>query len=117
VSSEPVFPDVIVRTRKKKQQATRTRRLPPYQVILENDDYHSFEFVVGVLCKSLGYAVERAFLLTQEAHHSGRAIVWTGPKEVAELKVEQIRTFHEIRAEDNRQLGPLGCYIEPAPAS
>lgn len=117
MSNEPVFPDVIVRTRKKKREESRTRRLPPYNVILENDDYHSFEFVVGVLCKSLGYAVERAFLLTQEAHHSGRAVVWTGSKEVAELKVEQMRTFHETRAEDNRQLGPLGCYIEPAPGN
>jgi ATP-dependent Clp protease adaptor protein ClpS len=117
VSSEPGLPEVIVKTRKKKREATRTRRLPPYHVILENDDYHSFDFVVGVLCKSLGYAVERAFLLTQEAHHSGRAVVWTGSKEVAELKVEQMRTFHEIRAEDNRQLGPLGCYIEPAPGN
>jgi len=29
-------------------------------------------------------------------------------------KVEQIRDFHEIRA-DGRKLGPLTCLIEPAP--
>ncbi|MFN4258464.1 MAG: ATP-dependent Clp protease adaptor ClpS [Gemmataceae bacterium] len=109
------LPDVIVTTKPKSRDQRQTRRLPPYNVILENDDHHSFEFVVGVLCKALGYAVERAYQLTMQAHTSGRAVVWTGSKEVAELKVEQIRTFHEIRASDNAPLGPLSCTIEPAP--
>jgi ATP-dependent Clp protease adaptor protein ClpS len=113
MSSKTDFPDVEVKTRPKER--TRTRRLPPYNVILENDDDHSFEFVIDVLRKALGYSEERAFLLTQQAHLTGRSVVWTGPKEVAELKAEQIRTFHEIRASDNRPLGPLGCTIEPAP--
>ncbi|HZT82904.1 MAG TPA: ATP-dependent Clp protease adaptor ClpS [Gemmataceae bacterium] len=82
---------------------------------MENDDHHSFEFVVQVLCKALGYSVERSFQLTNQAHHTGRAVVWTGPKEVAELKAEQIRTFHEVRDPGNVDLGPLGCTIEPAP--
>ena len=92
----------------------QTRRVPPYHVILLNDDHHSMEFVVEVLCKVLGVAVERAVQFMMEAHTSGRAVVWTGPKEVAELKAEQIHTCPEIR-EDGRDLGPLGCVIEPAP--
>jgi ATP-dependent Clp protease adaptor protein ClpS len=115
VSSEIALPDVIVKTRTTKREKSRTRRIPPYHVILENDDFHSFDFVMEVLQKALGFSEQRAFLLTEEAHNRGRAVVWTGSKEVAELKVEQIRTFQEIRAADNRQLGPLGCYIEPAP--
>ena len=115
MSSEPASPDVIVTTRPKEKEKARTRRVPPYNVILENDDHHSFEFVVDVLRKALGYSEQRAFLLTQEAHLTGRSVVWTGPKEVAELKAEQIRSFHEIRAGDGHKLGPLGCTIEPAP--
>jgi ATP-dependent Clp protease adaptor protein ClpS len=117
VSSEPAFPDVIVSTRPKERTHHRTRRIPPYNVILENDDFHSFGFVVEVLQKALGYAEQRATLLTQEAHVSGRAVVWTGPREVAELKRDQILTFHEIRAADNHDFGPLGCRIEPAPGA
>jgi ATP-dependent Clp protease adaptor protein ClpS len=83
-------------------------------VILENDAHHSVEFVIKVLQKALGCSPERAVQLTMLAHHSGQAIVWTGPKEVAELKVDQIRTFHEIRERDSAQLGPLACRIEPA---
>jgi ATP-dependent Clp protease adaptor protein ClpS len=101
-------------TKPREEEVVKTRRIPPYNVILANDDYHSFEFVVTVLRKALGYSEERAFLLTHEAHHQGRAVVWTGSKEVAELKVEQIRTFHESRP-GGINLGPHGVSIEPAP--
>src|SRR5437879_1364573 len=70
------------------QETTRTHLLPPYQVILENDDHHSFDFVIGVLRDVLGCTLEHAFQLTWEAHSKGRAVIWSGPKEVAELKVE-----------------------------
>ena len=42
-------------------------------------------------------------------------MVWTAPREVAELKAEQILTFHEVRESDGHDLGPLGCTVEPAP--
>jgi ATP-dependent Clp protease adaptor protein ClpS len=111
--SETALPETIVTTKPKEKEDTSTRQVPPYHVILENDDLHSFEFVVEVLRKAVGFNEQRAFLVTQEAHTKGRAIVWTGSKEVAELKVEQIRSFHEIRA-DGHKLGPLGVTIEPA---
>ena len=91
------------------RQETEARHVPPYNVILENDDYHSQTFVVTVLCKALGHSVERAYQLMLLAHTTGRAVVWTAPKEVAELKVEQIHTYREPPH------GPLGCTIEPAP--
>ena len=114
MSTDSSLPEIQVTTRPKEREKTRTRQVPPYHVILENDDFHSFEFVVDVLQKAMGYSKERAFQLTNQAHTSGRAIVWTGPKEVAELKVEQIRSFHEIRS-DGKKFGPLDCTIEPAP--
>ena len=97
MSADADFPETMVTTKPREKDETKTRRVPPYNVILENDDYHSFEFVVDVLQKALGYNQQRAFLLTHQAHTSGRAVVWTGTKEVAELKLEQIRSFHEIR--------------------
>jgi ATP-dependent Clp protease adaptor protein ClpS len=109
--------ETTVTTRPRSREESQSRRVPPYNVILENDDYHSFEFVVEVLRKALGYANEQAFQLMLQAHHSGRAVVWTGPKEVAELKADQIRTFHELREPGQIQLGPLGCSIEPAPSA
>jgi ATP-dependent Clp protease adaptor protein ClpS len=95
----------------------RTRRIPPYNVLLHNDDHHSMEFVVETLCKALAVNVERAFEFMMTAHTSGCAVVWTGSKEGAELKAEQIQTFHEVRERDGAQLGPVGCTIEPAPGA
>jgi ATP-dependent Clp protease adaptor protein ClpS len=102
------FPDTAT------SEETRTRRIPPYNVILLNDDLHSMEFVVDVLCKALGIDLDRALQLMMTAHLSGRAVVWTGTKEGAELKQEQITTFHETR-DNGVNLGPVGCNIEPAP--
>jgi ATP-dependent Clp protease adaptor protein ClpS len=115
VSSRQKLAEPVLKPREKKKK--QTRRVPPYNVILENDDHHSAEFVVEVLQKALGYAQERAYRLMIQAHTSGRAVVWTGPKEVAELKADQIRSFHEPANQGSGKLGPLGCYIEPAPGS
>ncbi len=115
MSNDPALPDVVVTTKPKTREEVQIPRLPPYHVIIENDADHSFEFVIEVLMKALGYNLERAFELTFQADRDGRAVVWTGPKEVAELKLDQILTFHETRVSDGKKLGPVGCVIEPAP--
>jgi ATP-dependent Clp protease adaptor protein ClpS len=96
------------------REETKTRRLPPYNVILENDDYHSMEFVMSVLQKALAYTEQKAYQLMMLAHTSGEAVVWTGSKEVAELKMEQMQSLHEI-AQNGKKLGPLAVRIEPTP--
>jgi ATP-dependent Clp protease adaptor protein ClpS len=104
--AEPATPTVAPAT------DTKSRLLPPYHVIIENDDQHSQMFVVLVLRKVFGYDEPKAIDLMLMAHETGEAVVWTGAKEVAELKLDQLRTFHEERGETD--LGPLGCRIEPA---
>lgn len=116
MSESPTGP-VVAEPKTKPRETTRTRRVPPYHLILANDDHHSMDFVVEVLRKVLGVPMERAVLLMLEAHTSGRAIVWTGPKEVAELKADQVQTFHEYRDPGKKDLGPVTCTIEPAPGA
>jgi ATP-dependent Clp protease adaptor protein ClpS len=111
--SEPT----VTNPRARPREETYTRRIPPYHVVLANDDHHSMDFVVDVLRKVLAVPQERALQLMFEAHTSGRAVIWTGPKEVAELKAEQMQTFHEVRERDSADLGPLTCTIEPAPGA
>ncbi len=103
-------------TKPRSKQRDEVRLLPPYHVILLNDDDHSFDFVINVLRKVFGFELEQAVQFTIEAHTKGRAVVWTGPKEVAEFKVEQVQSLHEIRERDGAKLGPVDCIIEPAPA-
>ena len=100
-------------TKPMEREETKMRQLPPYNVILENDDHHSMEFVLGVLQKALNYNEQKSFQLMMLAHETGQAIVWTGSKEVAELKLEQMMSFHEIKP-NGQKLGPLGVRIEPA---
>lgn len=91
-----------------------TPLLPRYHIIIENDDAHTMHFVVVVLKTVFGHSFETCIELTYEAHTNGEAIVWTGSKEVAELKVDQIRTFHEKHATTGVSIGPVICRIEPA---
>ena len=94
---------------------SKPKRLPPYAVIVLNDDLHTFAYVIETFRKVFGYAVERCFQLAQQIHTQGRAVVWTGPKEVAELKRDLIRgagpDFYAAKKVDF----PLGVLIEPLP--
>ncbi len=108
---------IAVPTQTQPAAEIQTRRQPPYHVILFNDDDHSMEFVVDVLRKVIGCQLESAVALMLEAHHSGQAVIWTGAREVAEQKAEQVHSFHETRERDGAKLGPLGCIVEPAPGA
>jgi ATP-dependent Clp protease adaptor protein ClpS len=68
--------------------------LPPYSVILHNDDYHAMDYVVAALVKSVpSLTAEEAVNIMLEAHNTGRAVVITCPLEQAELYRDRIRSF------------------------
>jgi ATP-dependent Clp protease adaptor protein ClpS len=92
---------------------TRTRRLPPYNVVVLNDEDHSFEYVIEMLIKLFAHAIPRAKDLTWEIHSRGRAIVYTTHKEKAELKRDQVLAYG-ADPRLSRSKGPLRCHIEPA---
>ena len=65
--------------------------LPPWSVVLHNDDHNDMLYVVRCLIKSvprLGTA--RATKIMLEAHNRGKAIVTTCPLELAELYRERL---------------------------
>ena len=88
---------------------------PPYAVIVENDDLHTFEYVIVGLQKVCGYSRQKAFLLAVEIDSCGKAIVWSGTKELAELKCEQIRGLGPDFFAPKPVTFPLGAFIEPLP--
>jgi ATP-dependent Clp protease adaptor protein ClpS len=95
------------------EEETRTRRQPPYHVILINDDDHTYDYVILMLQELFGHPVEKGFLLAQEVDKSGRAIVCTTSLERAELKQEQI---HEYGPDPRipRCKGSMTAELEPA---
>ncbi|HVS71993.1 MAG TPA: ATP-dependent Clp protease adaptor ClpS [Phycisphaerae bacterium] len=66
-------------------------KAPRYAVVLHNDPINGFEWVVEVLMRVLGCGRGQAYQWTLRAHECGRAAVWSGSLEVAELKAEQLR--------------------------
>ena len=92
---------------------TRTRRQPPYAVVLHNDDLNGMAFVAGVLRKVFGYTVERCVELMLEAHEKGRCVVWTGTLEVAELKADQVHSCGPDPEAAPRGAQPLAVTVEP----
>ena len=71
----------------------KVQRQPPYNVILINDDDHTYEYVIRMLGELFGHQPEKAFLMADEVHRNGRVIVLTTTKEHAELKVDQIHAY------------------------
>src|SRR5271165_404130 len=86
--------NVAVPTRKtKEKREEKTKRQPPYNVILLNDDDHSYDYVITMLQRLFGYPPEKGFAMAKEVDTSGRVILLTTTKEHAELKQDQIHAF------------------------
>lgn len=95
------------------QEDQKTRRQPPYHVILLNDDDHSYAYVILMLKELFGHPVEKGFLLAEEVDKSGRAVVLTTTKEHAELKQDQIHAYGPDPTIERCQ-GSMTAVIEPA---
>jgi len=99
--------------RVKEQEEQKTKRQPPYNVVLLNDDDHSYQYVIAMLQQLFGYPVEKGFLMATEVDTTGRVIVLTTTKEHAELKRDQIHAFGPDPL-IQRCKGSMSATIEPA---
>lgn len=118
--STPTWEETVVSTTtlpKPKSEPTgetAKRFLPPYNVIVLNDEEHTFDYVIELLCKIFGHALDTAKHLTWTIHTTGAAVVYTTHKEKAELKRDQVLAYGaDPRMSISK--GPLRCYIEPSP--
>jgi ATP-dependent Clp protease adaptor protein ClpS len=63
-----------------------------WRVIVLNDDHNTFEGVARALSSVIpGLSFDRGYRFAEQIHNSGQAIVWSGPKETAELYWEQLK--------------------------
>jgi ATP-dependent Clp protease adaptor protein ClpS len=66
----------------------------PWNVIVLNDNHNTFEGVAFALSSALpGVSYEKGLKLADTIHSSGRAVVWSGNKEPAELYWDQLKGF------------------------
>jgi len=112
----PAIDEPLVETvrRRRAEQQSQPRRQPRYQVILWDDDDHSYDYVIEMMRKLFGHPLERGFQIAKEVDIRGRAICLTTTKEHAELKRDQIHSF----GRDNLItccVGSMTATIEPEP--
>ncbi len=110
--AEPIV-STMTRPEPRTDENTETRRLPPYNVVILNDEEHTFEYVIDLLGKVFLHTRSTSEELTWRIHNTGRAVVYTTHKEKAELKREQVLAWGPDPRMDISK-GPLACYIEPA---
>lgn len=97
------------------RRAPKTRQPRLWNVVLLNDDDHTFEYVIEMMQKVFSHPVERAFQVAKTVDSEGRAVCATYHKELAELKMEQLHAFgKDFRIAACK--GAMSSLIEPADA-
>ena len=63
-----------------------------WRVIVLNDDHNTFDHVAHTLARYIpGVTVDAGYGIADRIHNTGRAVVWSGQQEQAELYWEQLR--------------------------
>jgi ATP-dependent Clp protease adaptor protein ClpS len=113
--TEPGYSDdagpMVAPAREKKRE---TKKQPRYNVILWDDDDHSYEYVIRMMRRLFGHSIDRGFVIAREVDSQGRAICLTTTMEHAELKRDQIHAFGKDD-QIGRCKGSMKATIEPVP--
>jgi ATP-dependent Clp protease adaptor protein ClpS len=100
-------------TKPRTKSRRKTEGLPPYNVVLLDDEDHTFEYVIHMLKVLFGHPPEKGYRLALEVHTAGRAVVATTNLEQAELKRDQIQSFGPDPLIP-RCKGSMSATVEPA---
>ena len=104
---------VVEKQKEKAPARPKQDKLPPYNVVLLDDDDHTYAYVIEMLGKLFGYGEPKAFQMAKEVDSNGRVIVLTTHKERAELKRDQITAYGaDVRMASSK--GSMTAIIEPA---
>ncbi len=99
-------PDVVEDAKRK------PKRQPRYNVILWDDNDHTYDYVIEMMRALFGHQLERGFEIALSVDRAGRAICLTTTMEHAELKRDQIHAYGKDRMLA-RCKGPMSASIEP----
>jgi ATP-dependent Clp protease adaptor protein ClpS len=78
---------------KQTESRNKPKHLPPYKVLLHNDEVNTFEHVITSIVKLTTLSTQEAIIRTLEAHESGLALLLTTHRERAELFIEQFASL------------------------
>jgi ATP-dependent Clp protease adaptor protein ClpS len=100
-------------TRPQTRDQPDTEEPRQWNVVLIDDQHHTYEYVVRMMQELFAHTLERAFLVACRVDAEGRAVCLTTHKEHAELKRDQILAYgpDRLMAES---AGSMTAVIEPA---
>jgi ATP-dependent Clp protease adaptor protein ClpS len=88
----PVAPATQTPPRERLDRGTGSGLGEAWRVIVLNDDHNTFDGVAFALASVIpGTSYERGLELANRIHNTGRAVVWSGHRELAELYWTQLR--------------------------
>ena len=95
------------------ETAQRDQLTPLYHVVLLDDDDHTYDYVIEMLCKIFLLPATKAFEHAVEVDSTGRTIVMTCEREQAEFGRDQI---HAYGADPRmaKSKGSMSAIVEPA---
>ena len=91
----------------------RDELTPAYNVVLLDDDDHTYDYVVEMLQAIFVFSLERAYQHAVEVDTSGRTILLTCALSEAEFARDQVHAFGPDRRMPQSK-GSMSAVIEPA---
>ena len=88
-------------------------QIPKWNVILLDDNEHTYDYVIEMLMKIFRHSNSLAFQMACEVDVLGRVVVYTTNKEQAEMKCEQIINYGPDWRLDH-STGSMRAKLEPA---
>ena len=76
-----------------KKDKTSTELDGTWNVLVFDDPVNLMDYVTKVFQKVFGYPREKAEDLMITVHQAGKALVWSGSREPAELYVQQLHSY------------------------
>jgi ATP-dependent Clp protease adaptor protein ClpS len=107
------FPSGSTSTLEREDVKARRKTLPPWNVVLLDDNDHTYDYVISMLADLFGHPLPTCYKMAQEVDASGRVIVFSCHRERAELERDRI---HSYGADPRipKCKGSMSAVIEPA---
>jgi len=107
------LPDVSA-AESRPEKDRRPKRQPRYNVVLWDDDDHTYEYVIRMMKELFGHSKEKSFQIAEQVDKLGKAICLTTTREHAELKRDQVHAYGRDPLITRCQ-GSMSATIEPIP--
>ena len=106
-----LVPDTVIQ--EETRQADREERVPLYNVVLLDDNDHTYEYVIEMLQKLFIFTTDQAFRHAEEVDRTGRTVLLTCELPQAEFARDQIHAYGaDWRLP--RSKGSMSAVVEPA---